>query len=105
MSLGRNESYLHQYLTRGHPVELGERDRERLAEILEMSPDDLRSLENPRRRLPNGTSAKTIARLQSASGEDDLRCRVYEQALRKIVTKEPTSAAAAIAKAALRLFE
>jgi hypothetical protein len=43
----------------------------------------------------------------AADIEEELRdrCRIYERALRKIVAEEPKSSAAAeIAKAALRLF-
>lgn len=40
--LGRNETYLQQFLKRGSPRELHERDRIRLAEILKISEDQLR---------------------------------------------------------------
>ena len=32
--IGRNESFVHQFLKRGHPAELRERDREKLAQVL-----------------------------------------------------------------------
>jgi cyanate lyase len=40
--LGRNETYLQQFLKRGSPRELHERDRIMLAEILSISEDQLR---------------------------------------------------------------
>jgi phage repressor protein C with HTH and peptisase S24 domain len=40
--LGRNETYLQQFLKRGSPRELHERDRIQLAEILRVSEDQLR---------------------------------------------------------------
>lgn len=40
--LGRNETYLQQFLKRGSPRELHERDRTRLAEILHITEDQLR---------------------------------------------------------------
>jgi phage repressor protein C with HTH and peptisase S24 domain len=40
--LGRNETYLQQFLKRGSPRELHERDRIRLAEILSVAEDQLR---------------------------------------------------------------
>ncbi len=41
--IGRNHAYLHQYLKRGIPRELAERDRERLAPLFDLDPDELRS--------------------------------------------------------------
>jgi len=41
--IGRNHAYLQQYLKRGIPQELGERDRERLAPLLGLEPNELRS--------------------------------------------------------------
>ena len=42
LALGRNESYLHQFIHRGTPRVLAEDDREILAEHLGCSPDELR---------------------------------------------------------------
>jgi len=42
LRLGRNETYLQQFLKRGSPRELHERDRIRLAEILSVAEDQLR---------------------------------------------------------------
>ena len=40
--IGRNESFVHR--RRGHLIELSERDREKLAQVLGIPPDDLRGL-------------------------------------------------------------
>lgn len=37
--IGRNPAFVHQYLTRNTPRELGERDRERLAALFRVHPD------------------------------------------------------------------
>lgn len=42
VKIGRNHAYLQQFLKRGIPVELRERDRVRLAELLKVSEDELR---------------------------------------------------------------
>jgi transcriptional regulator with XRE-family HTH domain len=101
--LGRNESYLHQFLKRGHPAELGERDRGKLAHVLGISPDDLRGPDNPMPPRLNGHAREETG----AIGIEDLqdRSRIYERALRKIAAEQPNSTAAEIARAALRLFE
>ena len=41
LQMGRNHAYLQQFLTRGIPRELKERDRERLAAILKISEEDI----------------------------------------------------------------
>jgi hypothetical protein len=46
-AIGRNEAYLHQFINRGSPVELVEREREILGRLLGISPDDLRGPNNP----------------------------------------------------------
>ena len=97
--IGRNESFVHR--RRGHLIELSERDREKLAQVLGIPPDDLRGLATPLPSSMNGGSR---------SGETDIeelreRCRTYEFALRKIATEEPNSSAASLAAAALRLLE
>ena len=106
--IGRNETYVQQFLTRGHPAELRERDREKLAHVLGISPDDLRGPANPLPLRFNGSDPQPL--LPPESGAADIeelsdRCRVYELALRKIVAEGPNSGAAEIARAALRLFE
>lgn len=95
------------FLKRGSPAELAERERNMLAQILGVSADDLRGPGNPPARL-NGTDAHPVFPLVE-SGASDIeelrdRCRIYERALRKIVAEEPNGTAAEIAKAALRLF-
>lgn len=57
VKIGRNHAYLQQFLKRGVPAELEERDREKLAEILGVSPDDLRGPSNP---LPARTYEKKV---------------------------------------------
>jgi hypothetical protein len=46
--IGRNKSFVHR--RRGHPIELRERDREKLAQVLGIPPDDLRGLATPCRQ-------------------------------------------------------
>jgi hypothetical protein len=92
-AIGRNQTYVQQYLKRGHPVELGERDRRKLAQILGISPDDLRGPDNPLPRI-NGADAQPL--LPPESGATDVeelrdRCRVYELAFRKIVPSSRTA--------------
>jgi phage repressor protein C with HTH and peptisase S24 domain len=55
--LGRNETYLQQFLKRGSPRELHERDRIRLAEILSVSEDQLRG---PSSILPKREYVKVV---------------------------------------------
>jgi transcriptional regulator with XRE-family HTH domain len=114
--IDRNETYLSQFLRRGVPTELGERERHELGRLLQISPDDLRGPDNP---LPSrlNSQLRHVAQLESAPDGADARplaadieelrdrCRVYERALRKIIAEEPNSTAAEIARAALRLFE
>ena len=51
-AIGRNQAYLHQYLTRDNPRVLGYRDSEALAKILRCDPDELRHPTVPPRRPP-----------------------------------------------------
>src|SRR5258708_3588546 len=46
-AIGRNPTYLHQFMKRGVPAELHERERIKLAEILKVSEDELRGPSNP----------------------------------------------------------
>jgi hypothetical protein len=108
--MGRNESYVHQFLKRGHPTELGERDREKLAQILGISPDELRGPATPLPARINGADARPLVALPSGSRSvetsiEELRekCRIYERALRLIIAKVPDSPAAVIAKNTLEL--
>jgi hypothetical protein len=48
VEIGRNHAFLQQFLTRGIPRELHERDREQLAKFLGIPADDLRGPDNPR---------------------------------------------------------
>src|SRR5882757_3785119 len=64
--LGRNETYLQQFLKRGSPRELHERDRIRLAEILKITEDQLRGPSSilPKReyiKVANNTRESLIA--------------------------------------------
>jgi len=51
-AIGKNETYISQFLVRGVPEELDENDRSRLSQILQVSEDDLRgpSAPIPKRR-------------------------------------------------------
>lgn len=49
--LGRNPTYLQQYINRGVPVELDEQDRFKLAAILELNPDSLKGPGKPRKYI------------------------------------------------------
>ena len=59
--IGRNESFVHQFLKRGHPAELRERDREKLAQVLGIPPDDLRWPVTPLPSSMNGPTSKNCA--------------------------------------------
>ena len=50
LALGRNRSYLHQYVDRGIPAVLGYRDSETLAGMLGCEPSELRHEAVPKRR-------------------------------------------------------
>jgi len=67
LRIGRNETYLCQFLMRGSPAELGERERQKLAQLLGVLPDNLRGPGNPR-----------LSRLNEL-------CSHYERALRSII--------------------
>jgi hypothetical protein len=86
-----------RFLKRGHPSELRERerDREKLAQVLGIPPDDLRGPATPLAVKHERTDIEELRE----------RCRTYEFALRKIATEEPNSSAASLAAAALHLFE
>ena len=75
--IGRNESFVHR--RRGHLKELRERDREKLAQVLGIPPDDLRGLATPLPSSMNGGSRSAETDIE------ELRepCRTYEFALRK----------------------
>lgn len=59
LAIGRNHSYLQQFMARGSPKFLPETEREAIAHILGLQPDDLRDHDRP---LP--PVASTIARQQ-----------------------------------------
>ena len=42
LAIGRNETYVQQFLTKGSPKRLHENDRPKLAELLDVSEDQLR---------------------------------------------------------------
>ena len=50
LAIGRNQTYLQQYVDRGAPAVLGYRDTETLAEILDCDPKELRHETVPQRR-------------------------------------------------------
>ena len=50
LSIGRNQSYLQQYVDRGVPAVLGYRDSETLAELLGCDPEELRHETVPKRK-------------------------------------------------------
>ena len=52
LALGRNRTYLHQYLTRGMPVILSYPDSEALGRLLGCDPAELRHEAPPRKRAP-----------------------------------------------------
>ena len=76
VEIGRNHAFLQQFLRRGIPRELHERDREQLAKFLGIPADDLRGPDNPRpsshdngaddrpqvRPVPEGTVRELITR-------------------------------------------
>jgi hypothetical protein len=105
LNLGRNETYLQQYLTRGSPRKLDERDRERIAEMLGVPADDLRGPDNPRPARTNGGAPSPARGTASELERLRDRCWLYERALRKIVDEQPNTSAAKIAAAALLLFD
>jgi len=61
LRIGRNASYLQQFLKRGIPEELRERDRARLAELLGITEDELRGKSAP---LP----ARSYQKMQNNNG-------------------------------------
>jgi cyanate lyase len=74
--LGRNETYLQQFLKRGSPRELHERDRIRLAEILSVSEEQLRG---PSSTLPKREYVKANQTTrESLIAEPSHRPRVTE---------------------------
>jgi hypothetical protein len=73
---------------------LRERDREKLAQVLGIPPDDLR-----------GPVPPAVKHERTDIEEPRERYRTYEFALRKIATEEPNGSAVSLAAAALRLFE
>lgn len=58
LKIGKNHAYLQQFLKRGHPIELGEKARLPLAELLGVSEDDLRG---PSSKLPKREYVKATA--------------------------------------------
>jgi hypothetical protein len=67
LRIGRNETYLCQFLMRGSPAELAERERQKLAQLSGVLPDNSRGPGNPR-----------LSRLNEL-------CSHYERALRSII--------------------
>ena len=65
LAIGRNRTYLQQYVDRGIPAVLGYRDSETLAEMLGCDPSELRHEVVPKRR-PMKRKPRTPARLPGA---------------------------------------
>jgi phage repressor protein C with HTH and peptisase S24 domain len=61
-AIGRNPTYLHQFMKRGVPAELHERERMKLAEILKVSEDELRGPSTP---LPTRNYVKASSSTKS----------------------------------------
>ena len=57
LAMGRNASYLQQFLTRGSPATLRRRDRVVLAGLLDCSPSDLWPADPPEGEVPAGSEA------------------------------------------------
>ncbi len=80
LAIGRNHSYLHQYLTREHPRVLGHRDTEALGKLLHCEPAELRHPAVPprkpakrqRRRPPAGTPVAEIPEVVGDAGVGSL---------------------------------
>ena len=80
LAIGRNPSYLHQYLTREYPRVLGHRDTEALAKLLECGPGELRHPVVParkpakrqRRRPPAGAPVAEIPEVLEHTGAGGL---------------------------------
>lgn len=62
LKMGRAHSYLYQFLKRGIPLELHERDRQTLSVILDISEDDLRG---PSVTLPKRSYEKNVSSRKS----------------------------------------
>ena len=66
LAIGRNRTYLHQYVDRGIPAVLGYRDSETLGEMLGCDPSELRHEAAPKRRPMKHKPPRTPARLPGA---------------------------------------
>jgi len=66
LALGRNRSYLHQYVDRGIPAVLGYRDSEALAGMLGCDPSELRHEAVPKRRPVKRKSPRMPAAVPGA---------------------------------------
>lgn len=67
--MGRNSSYLQQFLKRGIPEELGEEERASLAQIIGVDPDQLRGKSSP---LPPRTYARQNNSQPSGNGSPNV---------------------------------
>jgi transcriptional regulator with XRE-family HTH domain len=65
-SMGRNHAYLQQFLRRGVPAELKERDRAALAPLIGVNPDDLRLEWVTVSRPPIGSGQSSILKLHGS---------------------------------------
>ena len=64
LAIGRNETYLYQYLTRGMPKVLKQRDAEALAQLLHCNVEAIRHRgERPAQEIPAGTAPPPDARV------------------------------------------
>ena len=80
LAIGRNHSFLQQYLTREHPRVLRESDSEALAHLLACKPDELRHpivpprrpAKRQRRRPPAGTPVSEVPELVGGAATECL---------------------------------
>jgi hypothetical protein len=109
LAIGRNETFIHQFLHRGTPRELAERERHVLAALLQIEEAELRgpeaaALHSGQTRTNGGSVSGDFGHCGSAPTTTCATAvEVYERALRKIAAGEPK--AAEIARVALLLFE
>jgi hypothetical protein len=80
IEIGKNETYLQQYLTRGTPVELPERVRRLLAEKLNVPEDLLRRGSTAVLVAPRKTSERTTEQTPAKSHLEDAMWSIWSQA-------------------------
>jgi hypothetical protein len=80
--IGRNTSYLQQFLRRGVPEELGERDRIKLAEVLGVNEGELRGNAAPLESRPYAKSERIT--MSSAGTKIDAITRTFQALAREL---------------------